>query len=340
VIDSRFRDFVRSHQPLYDLTDARLRALVEKRASLSWFDRFFGVTPGARFVIVPGLGNGGGSYGLRFVPEKGPVEIWVIPGVSDVDAEGQPRFDEQMLPTLVHEFCHSYVNPIVDRYATKLDRSGPRIYDPVKDAMNRQAYSGWKTMFYESLVRVSTARYVLTYGGEKAALPVIRDELAHSFVWTAELFDLLGEYERSRDRYPTFDSFMPRIVDYFDGLAPRIDDMIRRYDESRPHVLSMSPANGSENVDPSLAEIVFLFDKPVVRQDRPSIVRQQEDTYPKVEGSRLDESGKVFIMRVRLEPSHLYEFSLNGPTGGSFKTEDAVRMKMYPVRFRTGATKH
>jgi len=231
VIDSRFRDFARSQQPLYDLTDARLRALVEKRASLSWFDRFFGVTPGAPFVIAPGLGNGGGSYGVRFVSKKGPLEIWAIPGVNDVDAEGLPRFDEQMLPTLVHEFCHSYVNPIVDRYATKLDRSGPRIYDPVKDAMNRQAYVGWKTMFYESLVRVSTARYLLAYGGEKAALPIIRDELAHSFLWTADLFDLLGEYERSRDRYPTFDSFMPRIVDYFDGLAPHIDDMIRRYDE-------------------------------------------------------------------------------------------------------------
>jgi len=102
----------------------------------------------------------------------------------------------------------------------------------------------------------------------------------------------------------------------------------------------MSPANDSENVDPSVAEIVFRFDKPVVRQDRPSIVRQQEDTYPKVEGSRLDESGKVFTMRVRLEPSHLYEFSLNGPNGGSFKTEDAVRLKMYPVRFRTGVAKH
>src|SRR5258708_25993350 len=38
VIDSRFRDFVRSHQPLYDLTDGRLRALVAQRASLSWFD--------------------------------------------------------------------------------------------------------------------------------------------------------------------------------------------------------------------------------------------------------------------------------------------------------------
>lgn len=40
-----------------------------------------------------------------------------------------------------------------------------------------------------------------------------------------ELFELLGEYEAARGRYPTLGAFMPRIAAYYDELADRIDGM-------------------------------------------------------------------------------------------------------------------
>jgi hypothetical protein len=42
--------------------------------------------------------------------------MYAILGVWRVDADKQPTFDKSFLLTLVHEFAHSYVNPLVDHF--------------------------------------------------------------------------------------------------------------------------------------------------------------------------------------------------------------------------------
>jgi acetone carboxylase gamma subunit len=41
-------------------------------------------------------------------------------------------------------------------------------------------------------------------------------------VWTAELCKLLGEYEQQREKYPALESFMPRIVAFFEDYASKL----------------------------------------------------------------------------------------------------------------------
>lgn len=335
VAESRFREFVRSQQTLYDLTRERLRALVEREVDFAWFNRFFGAPAGARFVLIPGLANGGGNYGPKFRARDGSEELYAILGVSAVDAAGLPQFDENVIPTVVHEFDHSYVNPATPKSAAQLERAGSRIYAAVADAMRPQAYGNWQTMINESLVRAAVARYLLAHRGPGAAAEEVhRQRTGAYFLWTGELFDLLGTYERERSRYPTFDAFMPRIVAYFDQLAPRIDDVLRRYDESRPRVVSMTPENGAEAVDPSVTELIFRFDRPM--RSTYSVIMVDQGRYPEVLGVGFDESGTVFTMRVRLQPDHRYEFRLNGRFSGSFQSREGIPLKGYSVRFQTG----
>jgi hypothetical protein len=148
-----FRDFLEAHAALYEKTGEALRSLVESQADLGWFDRFLGAKAGGRFVIVPALVNGGGDYGPGMRAEDGREEMYAILGVWKVDSAKQPVFDRAFLPTLVHEFAHSYVNPLVDRF-TRLDGSGNRTYRSVTTEMHAQAYGNG----HESLVRASAAR--------------------------------------------------------------------------------------------------------------------------------------------------------------------------------------
>jgi hypothetical protein len=251
VKDSKFHEFLAGRRVLYESTQSRLSASLND-FDLTWFDKFFGAKPGARFVVVPGLVNGGSSYGPKFRGTDGREELYSILGVWIVDGDGLPLFNKGILKTVVHEFAHSYANPLITKFARSMDKSAAQINQPVKQAMQAQAYGGPQTLLHESLVRACTARYVVAHEGEPAAQQQIQLEQMNSFIWTRELSDLLGEYEQNRETYPTLEKFMPHIVAYFNDLAPRAAAMVRAYEDSRPHVVSMTPTNGALNVDPAL----------------------------------------------------------------------------------------
>jgi hypothetical protein len=216
--ESSFNGFLKEHQPMYDRAVKRLRSLLEKEAHLEWFDDFFGARPGAEFHIALGIVNGPGNYGPHFKLADSE-EYYCILGVWKCRflGLGEPKFDKTMLPTVIHEFCHSYANPIVDAHLTQLEKSGEKIFEKVRDKMQSMAYSNWQTMMRESLVRACVVRYMAASEGPNAAQRQINSEVGLGFLWIPELSDLLAQYEHQRDKYPTVDTFFPNIVDFFNN---------------------------------------------------------------------------------------------------------------------------
>jgi hypothetical protein len=332
VEHSKFRDFIQAHATLYDTTGARLRALVESKADIAWFDKFFGAKADARFIVVPALMNGGGNYGPSLRAEDGREEMYAILGVWQIDAEKQPSFDDRFLPTLVHEFAHSYVNPLVARFPA-LDKAGDTVYGPVKAKMLSQAYGNGHTLVCESLVRASTARYIFAHGGATPARAAVREEEGRSFLWTGELYDLLGTYESDREHYASLDQFMPKIAAFFDNLAPRINTLVEAYDAKRPKIVSMNPANGAREVDPSMTTAVIKFDRAL--RGGVSLCYTNKDLYPKIGKTSYDPMRTTFTMEVQLEPNRDYEFRMNCAPG--FVSEEGVAMADVVVRWHTRA---
>jgi hypothetical protein len=182
-----------------------------------------------------------------------------------------PVFEREMLGTVVHEFCHSYTNAVVDRHAAQLEAAGKKIFPHVEAAMRRQGYGNWKTMMYESMVRACVIRYTHTHVGPEAARRAIASQKARRFLWIEELSELLGEYEARREEYAELDEYFPRIVDFFtlyadklaeeqNRLLPRVTAKLNEYGlklveqialaAARPKVVSITPANGAVDVDP------------------------------------------------------------------------------------------
>jgi hypothetical protein len=154
------------------------------------------------------------------------------------------------------------------------------------------------------------------------------------FLWTGEFVEMLERYEKDRQTYSTLESFMPRVAEFFDAIAPRIPDLIRAYEKSRPKVTGMNVTNGAKDVDPKLAEIVIRFDRPMLRRNL-QIVRLDPACWPKLGEPRFDASGTALILPVTLEPGHEYEFALNTPTGGAFASVEGVPLEQVIVHFRT-----
>lgn len=333
--DTSFRDFITAHQPLYEVTIARLQSFMEQETHLEWFPDYFGERPQARFTVVPGLLNGGGCYGARCVDPAGNEQLFCILGVWRTDMEGLPEFTSGMAGTVVHEFCHSYANAIMDRHREELEAAGGKLYRRVEDKMRSQAYGTAQTMLRESLVRACTVRYHHRYGGAYAAERAVDYETQRGFLWTGELSDLLAQYEAQRDRYPTLEAFAPRIVSLFNEYAAKLEQETPASSSEAPRVVSMTPANGAENVDAGTSEIRVTFDRPM--RDGSWAMVGGGPHHPETTGRpRYDTQRTTWSVPVKLKPDWRYEFYLNRGRYDSFRSEEGVPLKPVRVRFTTG----
>jgi len=338
VEDTSFEEFVEKHQSLYRLTESRMKEVLDEHAHLEWFDQFFGRRPQASFTVILGLVNGGQCYGPRCRTNDGKEELFCVLGVWQTDNEGKPTFDRSVLGTVIHEFCHSYANPIVDSHEAGLRDAGQKIFPHVSSAMRRQAYGNWKTMMYESLVRACVVRYKRQHDGMISAWSEIQQQKQRQFLWMKELSDLLGEYEEARDEYPTLEKFGPRIVSFFDEYAKGFAEKQKELDAKRPKVVEMTPANGAVDVDPSLAAIKVVFDRPM--QDRSWSMVGGGPNFPEIVGKpSYDAKKTVWTVSVKLKPNWRYQFMLNSGRYNSFRSADGEPLAPVTVSFKTGSPK-
>ncbi len=337
VAETRFLEFVQLQKPLYETAGRRMKGFAESALDQAWFGKFFGARAAARFIVVPGLVNGNSNYGTKFRGADGGEEMYAILGVQSVDSAGAPVFGPMMTDVLVHEFVHSYANPLIDSHSRELDAAATRIFGPVAEAMRAQAYGVPRVVLYESLVRGCVARYILAHGGDIAARRAIQADTMDSFFWAQELYDLLGEYERDRAAYPTLEAFMPKLTEYFKGLGPRVPALIKSDVEGRPKVVALTPANGANNVDPGLKQIVIRFDRAMIRQGFSITYTARRELYPKISNLHFDETATIFSMEAQLEAGREYEFGLNWPGGGSFLSVERVPLQYMVVHFRTAS---
>lgn len=219
VQETAFLEFLERHRPLYEITESRLKALIEREGHLEWFREFFGDRPQATFTIAPALLNGGCCYGVHCRESAGREQLYCILGVWQTDGEGLPVFTRDMLGTVVHEFGHSYANQVVDRHVAELKLAGDELYRHVAGKMRSQAYGDSRTMLKESLVRACEVRYAFRYDGPAAGRRAIASHKGRGFLWIEELSNLLGDYEAHRDQFPTLEAFAPRLVRFFTEYA-------------------------------------------------------------------------------------------------------------------------
>lgn len=321
--ESDFAGFMEREREFHTAAAARLQKKIDERDHIAWLDRYFGGKGRAQTLVLVGLLNGGGNYGVGVRFPDGREEITPVLGVYQFDEKGLPVPGNNFVWLLAHEISHSYVNPLIDKHADRLRASGEAIFPTVADSMRSQAYTNWKIMLYESLVRASVVRYLLAAEGATAAAKQAASDTRRGFAWTADLARLLGKYEADRATYKTLDSFMPQIAKFFDERVP-----------PAPLVISMTPSNGAQSVDPASRAIVIRFDRPM-RPGSWSVVRT-EALFPELTGKlSYDARHLVLTIPVRLQPNTSYGFLLNSDKLTAFRSAQGVPLAPLRVSFRT-----
>lgn len=218
--DARCDAFFAAHEQLYKTVPERFNK-VYRALDITWYQQYYGVQPNGRLIVVLGLGNGCGNYGPKIIWPDGREDNYAIMGICPLDSLGDPEYNtDNNLPTLIHEFNHSYVNHLTDQYKPEFQSSGEKLYGIVKERMRRQAYGNWQTMLNEALVRASVVRYYLNHDSDTGvAIAKMITEFNNGFFWINDLVNCLGDYEANRTKYPTLESYMPVLVDFYNKTA-------------------------------------------------------------------------------------------------------------------------
>ena len=224
-IVSDFENFYAEHSELYQIAVQKFLPIYEA-VNIGWFNQYYGIKPGGSYHVIIGLGNGAPSYGGKIIYSDSTEEVYSILGTWVIDSTDIPIFEmDKYLPTLIHEFNHSYVNPLVDKYEAQLRKPGKIIFEPLEENFRQKAYGKWNIMMYESLVRACVIRYILNHDSYESAKKQLITETGNGFYWMQGLVNTLYDYEMNRDQYETMDSFMPVIVEFFNKVAKESETM-------------------------------------------------------------------------------------------------------------------
>jgi len=336
--ETNFHNFFEQQKEIREITEQNFRHLIDN-VDIEWFEKFFGEQPNENFSLIISLTNSG-HYGASVEFPNKKREVFSIISIEEVDTLGMPIFDDWTVETIIHEFCHSFCNKLIDKNYNKLKRKSEIFFKLQRAQMEFMAYGSAKTMLYETLVRVCVIKYEEMHGkDEKKIIQQIRRERNAGFMWIENLFLELKKYDNNRDKYPTLDSFMPEIVKLQNSLNPKKMLKEQEKESSNTTIQVIGIKNNSQDVDPMLNKIIVKFDSPMTIgpsgiSDGLKKSRDWEYIFKVTKSYWNEETKDEWILEIELEPDK--EYSVSFPRT-FFLTEDGLYLKeTYYLDFKTG----
>jgi len=186
-----------------------------------WLSDFFGVENTGDLRLVLGFVNSFANFGVQF-ETGGASEKYAIIGMRPFDPANTIIFHPQQIETVAHEFCHSFANPVVEKYMDRLQPAGERLFATHGAAMRMGGYQKWESVMYETAVRACVASFIRdSIVAPGFADYCMKNEVKAGYVWTEDMGNFLKTYESNRDKYPTFESFFPEFVNFLNEYSKK-----------------------------------------------------------------------------------------------------------------------
>lgn len=331
--DSKAAAFFASQKTTWDAINARLTARLAGSPSPEWLRTFFGITQAGSCSVIPGLLFGPLScgVGVRFGANM-PEELRPVLGCWEFDTQGLPVYGKSTEMLFAHELAHSWANAVVDTAAVQLDPIGQRLFELSETQMRRETYGTGRIVLYETLVRVAVIRCLFATVSLEAANEQARNDVSRGFTWVPALARAVSTYEADRTKWPQLADFVPEIVRVLQAEAERLAGLAA----NTPRLLSITPATGTNDVDPALDTMTLVFDRPM-RAGGWSFVAAKEDLPEFIGKPSFDTERKVLMVKIRLEPGRSYRFQLNSERSLGFAAADGTPLAPVRVQFNVRA---
>jgi len=213
---SKFSAFWNSKIPFYNQILDITVANMGKIDLVKTMEDYFNEKQASYNIIISPAFDGG--YGPKIPGANGKDNIYACLSVTNMK-DDIPYLSEKWLIFYVwHEFGHSFVNHLTERYTDRV-ASSSKLFEPIAKRMARQAYPSWKICVNEHIIRAINVRLYELYLGVEESKNQLDDDFKSHFIYIEPLIEKLKEFEKQRDeKNTTFSEFYPELLNLFDSL--------------------------------------------------------------------------------------------------------------------------
>lgn len=217
AVESNFINFLDTQKEYKELAMGNLKEMLNRVQISQWYNQFFGYYPD-NFRLYLALQNGSCNYGYPVTYPGGKVEFVSVLGARFPDNNGIPTYPEDwFLPVIIHEFTHSYINPLIANNQDLLKELGEELLSAQREKMNKHGYNVWNVILQEYIVRACTIKYLEQNIGKRQAKNNINYDIKAGFTEITGLVKLFDDYENNREKFDNIEAFLPEIKKYFEN---------------------------------------------------------------------------------------------------------------------------
>lgn len=205
---TKFDEFYISHTNFYNNIVSNVKNRIDKIGCIEALINYYGYKQNSYNFIIEPLSIGG--YAARVPSKDGKFDLY--------DFMVIPEDDKEFFQLVIHEFGHSYVNPLTEQNINEVNKY-KNLFTDIKEDMSKQQYGSWDYCVNEHIIRAVAYRALYSSYGANVSQDYINRDTANKFIYIEEISEKLKEYESNRDKYPTFNDFYPRLLDGFKDLS-------------------------------------------------------------------------------------------------------------------------
>lgn len=176
------------------------------------------------YALIPSLTIPKGmGFGIKYTADK-RTRVFNVFGALDFQQfentnELKMGFaNEKKLRELsVHEFGHSFVNPVVDQLPGEKFSKTEKLFEPLRSAMSNQGYNTWKVCMYEHFVRAGEI-IIAEKLGDKAGAAKLQAEYEQDrkFIYIPTILVELKKYDKGNHKT------------YYDAVIRSMDELTNK----------------------------------------------------------------------------------------------------------------
>lgn len=211
--DTLFQKYLKAVKPLNEKVISQVKNSETIDKLPSFLEDYYGKKLNSYNLILSPLIHAGG-FNSEIINKNGESEVYAILGPNG-EIDFVPYFDKDFIETdlILHEFGHSFVNPLIEKYSKEVETLNSKYYSKeLKENAKNQGYSEWKYVFNELLLRATTIHITEQKFGKEKAEKLLEFEKSIGFGLVEKILDILKDYELNRTKYETFDEFYPILI--------------------------------------------------------------------------------------------------------------------------------
>lgn len=325
---SHFRQWYESTASLQQQARASFQKTLDK-VDTQWFSRFFTAQEAQfRIILCPLAGNC--NYGINYNTTEGIHQLSpVISCAHYADGQFSYRTDD-VLPIVIHEFCHAYCNPLIDKHFDEIKLTADSVFALNSELLAGQAYSNSKIMMYETFVRSSVICYYLHHYPDMTenVQKMIKDEESNGFLLSRTMVDELAHYQQQASCIDMA-SFMPQLIKTINSFSTK--HYLEQKTEADKKLIhyTCNISSGTTQLPAGLLTFTFTFDRPM----QPAIgFGYTNDKFPEYKSHSWSDDGRTLTVQFNTQPNTQYGILV---MGDQFTGTDGQSAVTSTIRFAT-----